>query len=190
MRSIITEYHTAHHAEPLVVLPQLNLMYLKSDPANVYLIKTSNYDCPQRLLDVAIADGGDFCIQVWPSGRHVFNIFNADESRPFRCTAWTFNWDEKLQSLIKIQRYVRARYFQWKFKAHSRDPFGLNNITAFKTTTSATKSLPTEIVHLIVKAYVQSLHDLHHQHPIRSVKSDSFKKRSQHTFRNDCAATC
>ena len=97
---MLTEYHTANHANALV-----NLMYFKGDSSVGYHIHTVRGNNPTHLLDHAI----DFRIARVTSGIMTFQLL--DEA-PASCTAHSFRWNEFIAHIRVMQKAIRSKIWR------------------------------------------------------------------------------
>ena len=100
-------YHTKHHYEPLIVLPNLELMYFASNPAQGYHICTWQKVKLDAILSSSVARGGSFSLYRMSSGRVAFKITSLEGHIELFCTAWEFGWKQFMRCLKKIQRFAR-----------------------------------------------------------------------------------
>lgn len=154
--AIITEYHTAQHARPLVALPHFGLMYFKCDNVTAgYHITTWRSCAAVPLLDQIIEKGWDFCIRPMPSGRIAFKTINGHGKVQFCYTVWEYRWNAFMVALKTIQRYVRSTHVLRRIKRHHPDPANIRNIAEFKATSSASL-IPSDILGNIISICVEN----------------------------------
>ena len=93
-----------------------------------------------------------------------------------KITAYTFNWDKLLKSVVKIQRLVRSLSIQrcLRLPCIRPDLQKYKKISAFQTTSWAL-NMPNEVIDLIVHEFLNS-RNLKKYAPICRIETESFKK--------------
>ncbi len=154
----ITEYYTARHAQPLVVLPKLRLCYFKpvdnkAVERGYYIIGSRKkyrarlrFDKLDLILDDAIQMNGDFSFYDKPGYGMTFLTYSQSGAVDQHVTAWDFRWNDCLKALLKIQKCFKKKLALKRRK----------------------KELQGE--------YMKLSHHCFKKFPVRRVETDSFKK--------------
>jgi hypothetical protein len=178
MKKTITEYYTASHSTPLVLVQNMGLIYIKGETRGYHVVSRF-FEQIVLVLDDAIQKGGDFevIIMPFPFDAMLLPIKNAGGFCVSAITVWEMGWTKWWESFIKIQR--RLHYVLW-----SRHGPSLKLIKAFQETDRA-ETIPSEIISKIVHAYFEppprsmcTQNDL--RVPIRIVETNSFKIQQLH----------
>jgi len=168
----ITAYFNTHNEHPLIVLPQLQLMYFSNDVQNGYHINPKDGRRVYQLLENAL----DFRA-IFDANLPMFEIRSASFPAPIRFIGYKFHWYDFIYCLRKTQRFIRARLLQRKFFLCPADPFGLRKIKKFMESLRS-QSLPEEIVELIVTFLLKPVSNnlLHQKLPARRVETQAFQE--------------
>ena len=173
----ITAYFNTHNEHPLIVLPQLQLMYFSNDVQNGYHINPKDGRRVYQLLENALfTERGDFRA-IFDANLPMFEIRSASFPALIRFIGYKFQWYDFIRCLRKTQRFIRARLLQRKFFLCPADPFGLRKIKKFMESLRS-QSLPEEIVELIVTFPLKPVSNnlLHQKLPARRVETQAFQE--------------
>jgi hypothetical protein len=169
-KSTITEYYTASHAVPMVIVPKMGLFYLKGDTQGYHFRALFSNYLPTT-LEKFIANNGDFSMSRMEAGGWMIKFFNARRLLIITVAYWEEPWNEWWSSFLKIQRMLN-------YVLRRRHAPSLKTIKAFQESDRA-NVLPSEIILHITKCYFE--HQSHQKCsqkskiPVRTVEANSFK---------------
>lgn len=170
----VTEYFNIHSTQPLIVLPQLNVMYLSHAQNTLYFVATYSGNNIYRLLeDARLPQGGDFRLYQNERGHPVFEVKKANEDTPsVCCTAHSFRSKEILRDICLLQQWHRRSVF----KKALNQPFVFRKWRVF-VQSAIRHVLPEEIIECILSFYLTNNSDnLHKKVPLRRIETKTFKE--------------
>jgi hypothetical protein len=142
------EYQTALHAQPLVLIPKMGIIYLKDDTRGYQMTSQflKNIDVQ---MDLIIADGGSVCFKPFHTygRRMVLWLLNSEGYSYASVSGGEAEWDDMCKALLRVQRFTRSVLWRTRMPAHH-----LQNVKAFQATDMA-GSLPVDVVSKIIIAY-------------------------------------
>lgn len=133
---MITEYYTANHPSPLVVLHGSKMLYFKDRPEIGWLEKNNLDFGMDMIIDALLLRHPDMDFKLTPYYHdHMRMTFNANRFTK-EIGLYTFRWEYSMKSVLKIQRCMKKKAMA---KALARRPFSKAN--AFRRAST----LPSEI---------------------------------------------
>lgn len=154
----VTEYYSARHDHPLVVLHEMNVMYFKHATHSGYTVKPDMFTTVNTMLRRAqLHAGGDFYICLTTSGSLVMVIRKPNRHVSYIGIAETDFWDEFVAAARLVQRVVKKRFIPWRIE-RVVDPFGLRRLHAFKCM-MLIRGVPDDIIYKIIEFYYASRPD-------------------------------
>jgi hypothetical protein len=113
------EYHSKHHASPLIVLKYMRLSYFKDDTSTGFYVVTSlqskrRFDRLDLILDMVLHEQqGNFKLSMKHDGSGMTLQTTDSTGSILHClTAWDFRWKDCIKAVLKLQRYVIAQKLQ------------------------------------------------------------------------------
>jgi len=160
------EYHSQHHASPLIVLKNMRLSYFKDDTSTGFYVVTSlqrqcRFDRLDLILDMVKEAQGHFHFYKRNVGNNrtqmTLRTTDSNGNTLHHLTAWDFRWKDLMRALIRIQRFVIGRKLQMigstTHQAHSterkRDIFKIKPLIQFKKL----QLLPSYIMEHVIDLY-------------------------------------
>jgi hypothetical protein len=152
---MIIEYHTARHAEPLVLMPRLGIMYLKNNAQDAHIGCNFLIGLHEEMNEAA-RNGGDFSLKTRDSNNNdnnnddapavaIFCIWMRGGHAKVTITSENLIWKIFYSAILKIQRFAKPILFRKRKPSH--------HLKMARTFQNA--ALPAEIILSIVKFYFE-----------------------------------